>query len=1130
MNGQFIPSVEVKVRILFIYPRLSAAARAWPALLVLFLSLNTRAVEKLDPAGIEFFEAKIRPILVEQCYKCHGEKSEKIRGGLLLDSKAGVLKGGDNGPAIVPGAPEKSLLIKAVRYTDDDLQMPPKGKKLAPDQVQALEAWVKMGAPDPRTGATAALASADKTASHWAYQPVRTPPVPNPEPAAWIQNPIDAFVLAKLDEKKLKPSPKADKRSLIRRAYFDLIGLPPTPDEVAAFEKDSSLDAFARVVDHLLSLPQYGERWGRHWLDVARYADTKGYVFEEERRFPFSFTYRDYVVGALNRDLPYDEFLVEQIAADELDLGKDKQALAAMGFLTLGRRFLNNEADIVDDRIDVVSRGLMGMTMTCARCHDHKFDPIPTADYYSLYGVFASSHEPAERPLLGSFPKEYAQYKAEKEKRERAYSEFKDKKENEALAELRSRAGEYMLAAYDIRHLDDPKGEQLSRSRKLDPGVVRHWKQKLEAPEAAQDPVLSPWVRLTAADEKDFAARMPEAIAKLEGQTNPAAGPNELLVRAIKEKKPQSAKELSEIYGRLLGQADDSWVSARHTLGEIKALPNSSLESLRQLLYADGAPANLPRGEAGRLLDVPSAQKIRALRRESEELDATHPGTPPRGMVLVEDRNPYQPHIFKRGNPGNQGPEVPRQLPAVLAGPNRRPFQKGSGRLEFARAVASKDNPLTARVFVNRVWSLHCGSPLVRTPSDFGLRAEPPSNPALLEFLAARFMDDGWSIKKLHRLIMLSSVYQQSSEENDENAKLDPNNEFYWRMNRQRLDFEGLRDTLLAVSHRLDLSEGGRPVDITDDPNATRRTIYGFIDRQNLPGLLRTFDFANPDASSALRYNTTVPQQALFMMNSPFVVLQARTLEESIPSSARSNEDKVQWLYQQLYQRPATPGELRLAESFLKKIDEEPPLAEKCWNYGYGEFSAAENKIIQFEPLPHYASENWRGGEKMPDPSLGSLTLNSKGGRPGPGRRHDAIRRWIAPADGAIRIEGWLKHGAEEGDGVRARVVSSREGLLSEWDVHRQEVSTDIEAISVQKGDTIDFAIDALGSDDHDNFLWAPRVEYIAGPGTKASAVTHGWDAARDFSGPAMQQSRPLDAWGKYTQVLLLSNEFVFVD
>ena len=355
-----------------------------------------KGADTFPPEAVEFFETKVRPVLVETCVRCHGEK--KQGSGLRLDSRAAVLEGGENGPAVVPGDPDKSLLIQAVRQTHEDIKMPPKGKLPEP-AIGALAAWVKMGAPWSERPVPAGD-QAQAAATHWAFQPIRVVAPPTVKDRAWAASPIDAFVLAKLEAEGMTHSPPADKRTLIRRATFDLLGLPPTPGEVDAFLADDSPDAFARVIDRLLASPRYGERWGRHWLDVARYADTKGYVFTEERRYPYSYTYRDYVIRAFNDDKPYDQFLVEQIAADRLPGSAGKPSLAALGFLTVGRRFLNNNEDIVDDRIDVVSRGLLGLTVTCARCHDHKFDPIPTDDYYSLFGVFRSSIEPADLPLI----------------------------------------------------------------------------------------------------------------------------------------------------------------------------------------------------------------------------------------------------------------------------------------------------------------------------------------------------------------------------------------------------------------------------------------------------------------------------------------------------------------------------------------------------------------------------------------------------------------------------------------------------------------------------------------------------------------------------------------------------------
>ncbi len=1089
-------------------------------------------VAAADSPGVEFFESKIRPILVDDCYKCHSAQSEKVKGGLLLDTRDGLLKGGDTGPAIVPGDAEKSLLIKAVRYTDDKLQMPPKEKKLSPEKIAALEEWVKMGAPDPRTNQTVAAkidTIAEKARTHWAYQPVTEPPVPAVKNKRFIQTPLDNFVLAKLEAANLKPSPPADKRTLIRRATFDLTGLPPTPGEVAAFIADKSPDAFASVVERLLSSPQYGERWGRHWLDVARYADTKGYVFEEDRHYPYSYTYRDYVIRAFNEDLPYDTFIKEQIAADLMPLGDDKRPLAALGYLTLGRRFVNNIHDIVDDRIDVVCRGMMGMTVACARCHDHKYDPIPTKDYYSLYGVFASSEEPANKPLLGITPsgKVYEEYKTEHEKRENERNKFRHDKEEEMAATLRHQAGEYLFAAYESQH--GKSDDEATSKHKLDHGVMKRWKMGLENWTKSTNAMFIPWVAFAKLSATNFTDAAKELSAKFtankEGTVNP------LVAHAFEGTPPGSMNEVADRYGKLFIEIDKEWQKSQETPNAPARLPDDAHEMLRQVLYAKEAPANVPRNEFDRLYDVPTAQKLRALQRSIDELDATHPGAPPRAEALVDKPHPYNVHVFVRGNSDNQGPEAPREFLQVLAGPNRKPFTHGSGRLELAEAIASRDNPLTARVLVNRVWLHHFGAPLVATPSDFGLRSDPPTNPQLLDYLAARFMADGWSIKKLHRLIMLSGAYQQGSEDKAAYAKIDPNNTLLWRMNRQRLEFEALRDTLLDVSGRLDLTVGGHAVDITTQPFTARRTVYGYIDRQNLPNLFRAFDFASPDTSSPRRFYTTVPQQALFLLNSPFVVEQAKSLIERPDVKAAAVEDKrVKLLYQLAFQRDPSREELQLARQFLEhQVAAPAPVGITNWIFGFGEFDETTKRLKSFEKLPYYDGRAFQGGPALPDPKLGWVVVSGTGGHPGNDQQHAAIRRWIAPRDGTISINGTLGHPTDKGNGVRGRIVSSQLGELGKWTVHNRREESRREHVAVKQGDRIDFVTDCNGEVSHDSFTWSPTIRFEANAATKPGERME-WNAANDFADAARAMHPALDAWQKYAQVLLLANELVFVD
>jgi hypothetical protein len=596
------------------------------------LAFSARSAVRGDSSPLDFFESRVRPVLVEHCYKCHSTEAEKVKGELYLDTRDGVLKGGVSGPAIVPGDPDKSLLIKAVRYTDAELQMPPQkggGEKLSPEQIADLEAWVKMGAPDPRTNALPIAKPVDVASQHWAFKPIAKPAVPEVKNADWIRTPIDNFVLAKLEAKGIQPNPPADKRTLIRRASFDLLGLPPTSEQAAPFLADSRPEAFSSVIEQFLTSVHYGERWGRYWLDVARYADTKGYVFEEERRFPYSYTYRDYVIRAFNEDLPFDQFIIEQIAADQLSLGDDKRPLAALGFLTLGRRFLNNQPDIIDDRIDVVTRGLMGLTVGCARCHDHKYDPIPTHDYYSLYGVFASSREPDEKPLLGeaALPPEYPQYLAEREKREAELKSFREKKQAELRTKLHSQVGDYLLVVHEGAKADDDKREPLTRQRKLSPQIASRWREKLDTWSKEFHPIFAPWFALSAIEEKEFPDKSKEVLASLTAGTNRL---NAIVAQQFAE-PPASLREGADRYNKLFADIDKQWkellashassnsaVSGPNRSPAPTALTDADAEALRQVLYASDSPT--PRIRGRRPAPWPSSTTTVRKTRESSNV------------------------------------------------------------------------------------------------------------------------------------------------------------------------------------------------------------------------------------------------------------------------------------------------------------------------------------------------------------------------------------------------------------------------------------------------------------------------------------------------------------------------------
>ena len=760
----------------------------------------------LSSADLQFFESKIRPVLADKCYSCHSKQADKVRGGFLLDSREALLHGGNSGAAIVPGDPDESLLIQAIRYQDEDLQMPPKGEKLSEHEIADLVEWVRRGAPDPRTLVTKGSSSSygGVGRAHWAFQPVNKPAVPAVQNAAWVKNPIDNFVLAKLEANGMTPNSPAEKTALIRRVYFDLIGLPPSVRDVQAFLDDRSPDAFEKIVDKLLASPFYGEHWARYWLDVARYSDTKGDpARQDDPRYPHAWTYRDWVISALNADLPYNEFILQQLAGDRVQSAIDKRAKdkgqpspttrsaeAALGFLTLGNTFDGRRDDIIGDQIDVTTKAFLGLTVACARCHDHKFDPIPTKDYYSLYGVFANSTPPRELPTLQTHVPET--------------SELLD----------------YLAKSAELTKQQSEIETQRQELRQAARGALR-------------------------------GGKMPKTTSE----------------------------------------------KAKAAATAAKANPN-----LRQQLQ------DLQRKE-------------RALQRQIGDLESTHPGAPARVNTLRDAPRSRDYNVLLRGEAGNRGEVVPRRFLEILSpDPKQRPeWRQGSGRLQLAMAIADPKNPLTARVLVNRLWQQHWGEGFVSTPDDLGNMSSPPTHPELLDYLASTFVEQGWSMKKLHRMIVLSAAYQQSSKNNPKYAELDPNNKLLWRYNLRRLTLEQAHDALLAITGELEVKLGGKAVAISSEGFAERRAIYTLIDRRNPPELLTQFDFPSPDVSSGRRYETLVPQQALFLMNSPMVIETARKLVDR-PSFAaiESDEDRVAALYVAIYQRMPTKQEVALGLRYVK--------------------------------------------------------------------------------------------------------------------------------------------------------------------------------------------------------------------
>jgi Protein of unknown function (DUF1553)/Protein of unknown function (DUF1549) len=996
--------------------------------------------------------------------------------------------------------------------------------------VSLLALLLALGAAAPGLPTTSRPHSDADGLRHWAFQKPTKVAVPNVKHAAWAPTTLDRFIVAALEAKGLSPSPPADRRTLLRRVTFDLTGLPPTPVEIDAFLRDDSPDAFAEVVDRLLASPAYGERWGRHWLDLARYADGRGPGADDDGAF--AYTYRDWVIRAFNEDMPYDRFIVRQIAADHLGLGADNRDLAALGFLTLGRPFDGNADDVIDDRLDVIFRGLQGLTLTCARCHDHKYDPIPTKDYYSLHGVFGGVEE-KEVPLFAGDPDRaaYKTWAKELRRRRRAFAHFVEAERALQLGAYRRLADRYLLAATE----PDPKVGDDGKRKRLSSYVVNRWCNLLDDTRDDFHPVLAPWHAFAALKPDRFAAEAAKLAEQFAANQDEDRKLNEQVAKLFEGRPPASLKDVARRYGLLFARVDRSWQGKlaeadRQDEDPPTALDDAADEEIRQLLYADG-PLDAPDNEIREMLEDEKLQEYDALQGAIQAW-RIGPEAIPHARVLRDPDEPATPHIFIRGKSDNLGSEVPRQLPIILAPNDRKPFVRGTGRLELAQAIAARDNPLTARVWVNRVWLHHFGQALVRTPSDFGLHGAEPTHPELLDWLALRFMQDGWSTKKLHRLILLSQTYRQASADHPEARQVDPDNRLLWRMNRRRLEVEALRDATLAVAGNLDDTVGGRPVRLTDEPLSRRRTVYLEVDRQMLPGILRAFDFANPDLHAPRRHETIGPQQALFMLNSAFLAEQARVFARRIEDLRPANQTAwIRHAYALAMGRDAQPAEVALSLEFLKKAcllsDLGPPAPPVIWHYGYGRWDAKEQRVADFRPLPLFKDDTWQGGPELPDPKLSWLMLNAEGGHPGEGPAQVVVRRWNAPRAGVVTVDGILRHQLDEpeaaADGVRGQIVVAKGGVLKSVVAFKSARFTRLKQVRVEAGETIDFVVDCRANLNNDSFTWPVTITLAA------SGYEQTFNSVEDFRGPP-PPVQLLSPRAKLAQVLLMANEFQFVD
>lgn len=1083
-----------------------------------------------DRAEIDFFEQRVRPLLLRRCGECHVEDQA---GGFSLASRDALLQGGDSGPAIVPGNSRSSLLVSAIRR-QADTPMPP-DHPLSEAEIGILEHWIQQGAHWSADLPT--TESEPESADHWAFQPIGDPAIPTVSQADWPRTEVDPFILRRLEDAGILPSPQADRRTLIRRASYALTGLPPTSDEVDAFLQSRDPDAYEKFIERLLHSPQYGQHQARMWLDLARYSDTKGYVYAREERFwVHAWNYRDWVVRALNQDMPYDRFLLLQIAADQID-DRGAEDLAAMGFLTLGRRFLGVKHDIIDDRIDVLCRGTMALTVSCARCHDHKYDPIPTADYYSLYGVFDSCSEQLT-PLPEAHKTVENRQSDVRKKIDQLRSTLQTRRLEQA-ERVRQSFEDYLWAQTELHKYPSEAFGQIFAKDDLLPAFVRRFEDYLSAAEKRQDPVFVAWRGYRSIPQETFADESPQITAAL--QTGEFGNVNRHVLKAFQE-PPESLRQVADRYAGLFHDIDEQWRTLQSEPGSNDDSPtrldDPDAEELRQVLYGPESPCVVLDRAIVHSEDYFASDAKTELWKLQGDLDRAilkAGESAPFAITLVDNDRPTEPRIFRRGNSLDQGAEVSRHFLTLFEDGDPQPFSEGSGRLELARRIVDPLNPLTARVIVNRIWAQHFETGLVTTTSDFGSRAEPPSHPELLDFLARRFMEEGWSLKKLHRRILLSAAYRQNSFGPDDSTRrakateLDPENRLLWRMTPHRLTFEELRDSLLAAGRTLDERVGGKPRSILESPFSQRRTLYALVDRQFLPSSFRVFDFANPDLHIAQRNETTIPQQSLFLMNHPFVVHQASQLVNDLDSEQDPGA-AIETLFQRVLRRPPSRQEREEALTLLAMGEvaaAEPTLpTAQDWQYGFGAMDEPSGRVIDFTPLPHFNGDAWQGGDAYPDSALGWVQLTATGGHPGNDREHASIRRWVAPRTMTVGIQSQLMHEPAAGDGVRAFIVSSRQGTLQSAKVHQDSAAMNLGTLEVTAGETIDFVVDIDKVLNSDQYRWTIEIDAGSESDESHQGPRH-WHSEKDFSPMTVRTLSPL---GQLAQVLFCTNEFMFVD
>ncbi len=968
---------------------------SFAALFVICLTSTTPCVLADDLT----YEQHIRPIFRQHCFDCHGAEEEK-EGQLDLRLVRFMTQGGESGAAFVAGQPDESLLIQRVRVGE----MPPGEAKVTAEELATLEKWIADGAktarPEPESIGPG-LGVTPEERAFWSFLPIKRPDIPAFDDEARVRTPIDALLLQEMQPHNLAFSADATQQTLMLRAYFDLTGLPPTPAEAERFLSDSSPEAYEQLIDELLLSPHYGERWGRHWLDIAGYADSEGGTDADAER-PWAWRYRDYVVHSFNADKPFDQFIIEQLAGDELagpqngDLTDEQiELLTATGFLRTaadgtgsGANNPEGQNQVIADTIKIISTSLLGLSVGCAQCHDHRYDPIPQTDYFAIRATL----EPA----------------------------------------------------LDWQSWKTPPQRQVSL--------------------------------YTAADHA--------LAAEIEAEAQ----------KVVAERTEKQTQFMAEALAKELGKYEEPLRTELRTAYETPAAERTDEQ---KALLKEYPSVNISPGVLYQYNQA-AADELKKFDAQIAEIQAKKP---PHEYLraLVEPAN-HAPvtKLFHRGDYRSPKFDVEPASLTVTAPENERPIFSADDtelpstgrRLAFAKWLTNGRHPLVARTIVNRVWLHHFGRGLVGTPSDFGKLGTPPSHPELLDWLADEFMASGWRLSHLHKLIMTSTVYRQSSVKTPPLAELDPENRYYTRKPLIRLEAEALRDRMLATTGRLDRTLFGKPLPIKEDDagqvivdeNQLRRSLYIQQSRSRPVALMQAFDAPVMQINCEQRQSSTVATQSLMLMNGSFVLAQAGHLAEL----AESDPDTT------------------LDEQVLASLPD-IPLPTSPWQFGYGSYDPDASEAVTFQLIPHWTGSSWQGGAEMPHPEIGWVIANAGGGHPGGGAERAVIRRWISPYSGQLKIAGSLHHPSENGDGVRGRVVSSRAGLAGEWIAQHSTVETPINALDVEVGDTVDFITDCREHETSDSFGWSVTLTLSQDDGSDRE-----WSSESGFHGPSPPEPPPL--------------------